>query len=73
MPVRTPLPPSKSSAARQSTFGMHDRTRFEVFLYALNPDDDSVQRRRMEDEVEHFRDLSLLTAREAAAAIADDG
>ena len=52
---------------------MHDRSRFEVFLYALNPDDGSEQRRRLEVEVENFRDLSTLTAREAAAAIADDG
>lgn len=52
---------------------MHDRSRFEVFLYALNTDDGSEQRRRLEAEVEHFRDLSTLTAGEAAAAIADDG
>lgn len=52
---------------------MHDREEFEVFLYALNPDDGSHRRRRMELEVEHFRDVSALTAREAAAAIAEDG
>lgn len=52
---------------------MHDRSSFEVFLYALNPNDGSEQRRRLEAEVEHFRDLSTLTAREAAAAIAEDG
>ncbi|CBJ28382.1 UDP-N-acetylglucosamine--peptide N-acetylglucosaminyltransferase, family GT41 [Ectocarpus siliculosus] len=57
----------------QSTFGMHDRDSFEVFLYALNPDDGSAPRRRMEREVENFRDLSMMTAGEAAAAIADDG
>ncbi|CAM9927499.1 unnamed protein product, partial [Ectocarpus fasciculatus] len=57
----------------QSTFGMHDRKSFEVFLYALNPDDGSEQRRRMEGEVENFRDLSMMTAAEAAAAIEDDG
>lgn len=57
----------------QSTFGMHDRSAFEVFLYALNPSDGSSQRRHMEEEVEHFRDLSALTAREAAEAISDDG
>eukprot|EP00904_Undaria_pinnatifida_P003604 jgi/Undpi1/13244/HiC_scaffold_8.g02906.m1 len=57
----------------QSTFGMIDPDQFEVFLYALNPDDGSAQRRRMEKEVEHFRDLSALTALEAATAISQDG
>lgn len=52
---------------------MHDRENFEVFLYALNPDDGSAQRRRLETEVEHFRDLSTLTAGEAAVNIANDG
>jgi len=52
---------------------MHDRSGFEVFLYALNTDDGSQQRRRLEGDVEHFRDLSTLTAREAAAAISNDG
>ena len=52
---------------------MIDRDQFEVFLYALNPDDRSPQRRRMEGEVEHFRDLSALTAAEAAAVISEDG
>lgn len=52
---------------------MHDRDQFEVFLYALNADDGSPERRRMEEDVEHFRDLSALTAREAATTIENDG
>lgn len=52
---------------------MHDLAEFEVFLYALNADDGSKERRRMEDDVEHFHDLSTLTAREAAAIISNDG
>lgn len=51
---------------------MHDRGAFEVFLYALNPSDGSAERDRMEEEVEHFRDLSALTAREAADVISQD-
>lgn len=67
VPTGPPVPFS------QSAFGMHDRDQFEVFLYALNPDDGSPERRRMEGDVEHFRDLSALTARDAAATIANDG
>lgn len=52
---------------------MHDRDEFDVFLYALNPDDGSHRRRRMELEVENFRDVSALTTQEAAAAIVEDG
>lgn len=52
---------------------MHDRRKLEVFLYALNPSDGSAARRRMEDEAEHFQDLSKLTAVEAAEVISADG
>ncbi|CAB1106042.1 GT41 [Ectocarpus sp. CCAP 1310/34] len=63
--------PSSSSSLRDERGRV--RLGFEVFLYALNPDDGSAPRRRMEREVENFRDLSMMTAGEAAAAIADDG
>ncbi|CAN0314906.1 unnamed protein product [Discosporangium mesarthrocarpum] len=56
----------------QSTFGAHDRSKFEIFLYALNPPDASPERLRLEQDVEHFRDLSGLTAREASRIISDD-
>ncbi|CAM9508912.1 unnamed protein product [Ectocarpus sp. 8 AP-2014] len=44
----------------QSVFGMHDRTRFEVKCYALSANDDSVWRRKIEGESEHFCDVSGL-------------
>lgn len=52
---------------------MHKRQVLEVFLYALNPSDGSPERIAMEKEVENFRDVSLLTAREAAGVMARDG
>lgn len=57
----------------QSVFGMHNRGTFEIFLYALNPADGSKERKRLEHDVEHFRDVSALTSLEAAEAIARDG
>src|SRR5262249_920850 len=35
-------------------FGRHDRSRFEVFAYSFGPPDDSVYRRRIVAECEHF-------------------
>merc|ERR1711920_779654 len=57
----------------QSVFGMHDRSRFEVFCYALTPNDNSQWRRKIESEVEHFRDISNLMNGDAARLINDDG
>ena len=57
----------------QSVFGMHDRRRFEVFCYALSPDDGSQWRRKIQSEVEHFKDISRLVHGEAARMIAGDG
>jgi len=52
---------------------MIGRDQLQVYLYALNPADGSARRKRMEEEVEHFRDLSAPTALEAAATISEDG
>ncbi|CAM9655738.1 unnamed protein product, partial [Choristocarpus tenellus] len=54
------------------TFGSHDRSRFEVYLYSLNAADGSKERHRMEKDVEHFRDLSAMTSQEAARTISED-
>ncbi len=54
-------------------FERHDRGRFEVFCYALNPDDGSRERRRVAAAADHFRELDQLDDRSAAAAIRADG
>jgi len=41
-----------------SIFGLHDRSRVEVFCYALSPSDGSEWRVRIEAEAEHFLDMS---------------
>lgn len=58
----------------QSIYGYHGRAMsVECFCYALTPSDQSMWRRRIESEVEHFRDISGMTAQQSAAAIASDG
>jgi len=57
----------------QSIFGMHDSSKFEVFCYALSAPDGSFWRRRIEAEAEHFKDISLLHAGDAAQLISNDG
>lgn len=51
----------------QSVFGMHDRSKYEVFCYAISADDGSQWRRKVSSEVEHFRDLSAVPSPAAAA------
>lgn len=53
----------------QSVFGMHDRSRFEVFCFAVTPDDGSIWRRKIQSEVEHFTDISALPHGDAARLI----
>ncbi|GMH53117.1 hypothetical protein TrLO_g6632 [Triparma laevis f. longispina] len=57
----------------QSSFGMHNREQFEVFCYALNQDDRSSWRQKIQDEVEHFKDVSALQAGDLATLIHSDG
>jgi len=42
----------------QSIPGMHDRSRVEVFCYALSPNDNTNFRQKIMQESEHFIDLS---------------
>lgn len=42
----------------QSIPGMHDRTRVEVFCYALSADDGTNFRKKLVQESEHFVDLT---------------
>jgi len=45
------------SQLMQRCFGMHDRTRFEVFGYAVSANDGTPARRLIEDGFEHFFDV----------------
>ena len=54
-------------------FGRHDRSRFETFVYSISPPDDSVYRRRIERESEHFANVAPLSTDDLAARIAADG
>lgn len=53
-------------------FAQHDRSRFEVFAYALGGDDRSPTRQTIVAGCDHFADLAALTDDAAAARIADD-
>ena len=53
-------------------FRAHDRTRFEVFGYAINRDDHSTQRRLVRNEFDHFIDLAELDDEAAAQRIRAD-
>lgn len=56
-----------------SVFGMQDRSRIEVFCYSLSPNDGSEWRFRIENEAEHFLDVSQWTAVDIARRISQDG
>ena len=53
-------------------FELHDRGRFSVFGYSLGPDDGSAMRRRIEQGVDVFRDLSSISDADAAKIIQTD-
>ena len=57
----------------QSVWGLHDRSRFEVFLYALTPSDGSSFRARAENDADRFVDCSGLDDTAIAEAIHADG
>ena len=58
----------------KSVFYMHDIEKFDVFVYALNPDDLSPERRKLANSSDHvtFRDLSDLDSLQACNAIRAD-
>eukprot|EP00775_Hariotina_reticulata_P003146 gene3146-3423_t len=56
-----------------SVFGLHDRSRVEVFCYALSPSDGSEWRCRIEAEAEHFLDVSSWNVPDIARRISADG
>eukprot|EP00002_Diphylleia_rotans_P001791 TRINITY_DN11022_c0_g1_i1.p1 TRINITY_DN11022_c0_g1~~TRINITY_DN11022_c0_g1_i1.p1 ORF type:complete len:1017 (+),score=216.96 TRINITY_DN11022_c0_g1_i1:92-3142(+) len=56
----------------QSIFGLHDRSRFEVFCYALTPDDGSDWRKKIMIESDSFVDVSSIPFDLAAQKIYQD-
>ncbi|PSC71029.1 putative UDP-N-acetylglucosamine-peptide N-acetylglucosaminyltransferase SEC [Micractinium conductrix] len=56
-----------------SVFGMHDRSKVEVFCYALSTSDGSQWRTRIEAEADHFVDVSAWPAAQTAARMSADG
>lgn len=63
-----------TSHLMQSIPGLHDRTKVEIFCYALSPDDGTTFRGKVQRECEHFIDLSTLPCNgKAADKIYGDG
>lgn len=58
--------------ATEDVYARHDRARFEVYAYALTPDDGSPVRRRIASDVDAFRDVSRRSAAEIAALVRAD-
>jgi protein O-GlcNAc transferase len=56
----------------QGLFGLHDRNRFNVFVYSYGPDDGSSYRRRIRESCDRFVDLSATGHADAARRIAAD-
>ena len=56
-----------------SYFGLHDRSRFEVFGYSIGVDDGSEYRRRAVASMDHFIDIRNVSARAGAERIRADG
>lgn len=63
-----------TSHLMQSIPGLHDRSKMEIFCYALNIDDGTTFRSRIVNDCEHFVDLSSVSCNvEAAKEINRDG
>lgn len=56
----------------QSVFGFHDRSRFNIFLYATTPSDESPYRRKIESEAQHFIDVSAWSNQQVVERIVMD-
>ncbi|MBE0614760.1 MAG: tetratricopeptide repeat protein [Burkholderiales bacterium] len=57
----------------RSFFGLHDRSRFEIYAYSIGPDDASEYRRHAAATVDHFVDIGAETERVSADRIRGDG
>lgn len=63
-----------TSHLMQSLPGFHDRNKFEIFIYALNPDDNTTFRNKIRIDSEHFNDVSSVVCNiEVAKKINKDG
>ena len=62
-----------SSVLTAGLFERHDRRRFELFAYAIGPDDGSAMRQRLERGFDHFHDIRALSHGDAAKRMRDDG
>lgn len=56
----------------QSVFGLHDLSRFNVFVYATSPSDKSPYRQKIEAESQHFLDVSHLGTQQIVERIVQD-
>ncbi|KAI8453094.1 UDP-N-acetylglucosaminyltransferase [Phakopsora pachyrhizi] len=56
----------------QSVFGLHDQSRFKIFCYATSTSDDSIYRKKIQDEVEVFKDISTWSCERAVNEIVKD-
>ncbi|KAF9917473.1 hypothetical protein FBU30_000740 [Linnemannia zychae] len=57
----------------QSVFGMHDKSRFEIFCYATTPADQTPYRAKIQSEVEHFIEVSTWSNQAIVEKIVADG
>lgn len=57
----------------QSVFGMHDLTRFDIHCYATTASDQSEYRAKIENEAQHFTDVSAWTTQQVIEQIHYDG
>ncbi len=55
-----------------SLFGLHDRSRFQVYCYSYGPDDGSDYRKRIEQDCDKFADIRDRGHSEAATRIFED-
>ncbi|KAI9307445.1 glycosyl transferase family 41-domain-containing protein [Cunninghamella echinulata] len=56
----------------QSVFGFHNRHLFDIFCYALTPSDQSNYRLKIENDAEHFLDVSQWTNQQIVEQIQKD-
>ena len=71
--VSSKFHPTASLILTRGLYTAHDRDRFEIFAYALDPDDGSAERMEAARLPDEFIDVSKLSDAEAAARIRADG
>lgn len=57
----------------QSVFGFHDKSKYDVYCYATTPGDQSPYRQKIEQESEHFFDVSSWSNQQVVEKILQDG